>query len=141
MPLVWAHAEFMKLVAGLRLGRPVDRPEPVWLRYGGLKPEAPRAHWTRRMPVGWVREGQILRVVLESRSLIHWGVDDWQDARDVETGPGFLGLHVVDLPTDQLEVGRRIIFSILEQETGHWIEHDQAIVIAPRINCNVRGNT
>jgi glucoamylase len=42
MPLVWAHAEFIKLTKSLRLGRPVDRPEPVWLRYAGNKPRAAR---------------------------------------------------------------------------------------------------
>jgi hypothetical protein len=38
MPLVWAHAEFIELTRSLHLGRPVGRPEPVWLRYGGDKP-------------------------------------------------------------------------------------------------------
>ncbi len=60
MPLVWAHAEFITLTKSLRLGDAVDRPEPVWLRYGGNKPNGPRAHWTRRMPVGTIRAGQAL---------------------------------------------------------------------------------
>ncbi|MCO6417402.1 glycoside hydrolase family 15 protein [Siccirubricoccus sp. KC 17139] len=130
MPLVWAHAEFMKLTASLQLGRPVDRPEPVWLRYGGNRPAASRAHWTRRMPVGWIRAGQGLRLALETPSLIHWGLDDWQNPRDVPTVAGALGLHLADLATEGLEVGRRIVFSIQELESGRWIEQDRAIVIA-----------
>src|SRR5580658_1500120 len=63
MPLVWAHAEFIKLTKSLRLGRAVDRPEPVWLRYAGAKPRAPRAHWTLHMRVGTIRAGQALRLV------------------------------------------------------------------------------
>jgi hypothetical protein len=30
MPLVWAHAEYLKLVASRRLERPFDRPSSVW---------------------------------------------------------------------------------------------------------------
>jgi glucoamylase len=130
MPLVWAHGEFMKLTASLRLGWPIDRPEPVWLRYGGIRPTASRAHWTRCMPVGWIRAGQSLRLILAAPSRIHWGLDDWQNPTDVPTKAGALGLHLAELPTEELEAGRRIVFSIQESETGRWIEHDRVIVIA-----------
>jgi glucoamylase len=130
MPLVWAHAEFMKLVASLRLGRPIGRPEPVWLRYGGIKPTASRAHWTRRMPVGWIRPGQRLRLILEAPSLVHWGLDDWQDASDALTTVGALGLHVVDLPTEGLDTGQRILFSVQDLAAERWIEQDRVILIA-----------
>jgi glucoamylase len=33
MPLVWAHAEFIKLLISRQLGQPVDRPRAVWRRY------------------------------------------------------------------------------------------------------------
>jgi glucoamylase len=131
MPLVWAHAEFMKLTVSLRLGRPIDRPEPVWLRYGGIRPTASRAHWTRRMPVGWIRAGQSLRLILEAPSLIHWGLDAWQEVSDMKTTVGALGLHLADLPTERLDVGRRVVFSIQELASGCWIEQDRTIVVAP----------
>ena len=35
MPLVWAHAEFIKLLISRHLGHPVDRPRAVWQRYRG----------------------------------------------------------------------------------------------------------
>ena len=35
MPLVWAHAEFIKLMVSRHLGHPVDRPRAVWRRYQG----------------------------------------------------------------------------------------------------------
>ena len=31
MPLVWAHAEFLKLLASVELGHPVDRPNRSWI--------------------------------------------------------------------------------------------------------------
>jgi glucoamylase len=131
MPLVWAHAEFIKLAASLHLGRPVDRPEPVWLRYGGTRPASRRSHWSRRTPIGSILTGQGLRLILERPCLVHWGVDGWQDVRDVNSRPGLLGLHVADLATEQLEAGRWIVFSVQELETGLWIERDRTAVIAP----------
>jgi glucoamylase len=129
MPLVWAHAEFIKLTKSLRLGRAVDRPEPVWLRYGGNKPRAARVHWTRHMRTGTIRAGQALRLVFGEAALVHWGVDDWRQPRDTATEKGMLGLHVADLPSEALEVGQRIVFSIQDRATASWIEHDRVIEI------------
>lgn len=131
MPLVWAHAEFMKLAESLRLGRPMDRPEAVWLRYGGTRPAATRAHWTRRMPVGWIRAGQSLRFIFDEPVMIHWGLDAWRNARDLMTTVGMLGLHVADLPPESLDGAGRIVFSVLALGTQQWIEHDRQVLIEP----------
>src|SRR5262249_813122 len=40
MPLVWAHAEFIKLMLSRHLGYPADRPRAVWRRYQGRRPTA-----------------------------------------------------------------------------------------------------
>src|SRR3984957_4325014 len=124
MPLVWAHAEFIKLTKSLRLGRAIDRPEPVWLRYGGNKPRAARAHWTRHMRVGTIRAGQALRFVFAEPALVHWSIDDWRQERDIVTEPGMLGLQVADLASEALAVGQRLVFSIQDLTTGSWIEND-----------------
>jgi glucoamylase len=129
MPLVWAHAEFIKLAKSLRLGRPVDRPEPVWLRYGGEKPRAARTHWTRNLRIGSIRAGQALRLIFAEAALVHWGVDAWREPRDVSTVRGMLGLHVADLAVETLEAGQRIVFSIQDVASGNWVEHDRVIEV------------
>jgi len=50
MPLVWTHAEFIKLLISRHLGYPVDRPAAAWRRYGGRRPEAARAVWCFHAP-------------------------------------------------------------------------------------------
>jgi glucoamylase len=131
MPLVWAHAELVKLAASLRLGRPVDRPEPVWLRYNGTKPRPMRAHWSRRMPVGSMRSGQSLRLILGSPSLVHWSQDSWQSSNNVSTKANSLGLHLADLPTESLTAGQRITFSIKVLDSGNWVESDRVVAVVP----------
>lgn len=40
MPLVWAHAEFIKLALSIAAGAPVDRlARRTWARYDGRKPQ------------------------------------------------------------------------------------------------------
>ncbi|MGA3004595.1 MAG: glycoside hydrolase family 15 protein [Acetobacteraceae bacterium] len=131
MPLVWAHAEFIKLAKSLGLGHPVDRPEPVWLRYGGNRPHAPRAHWARHVRVGTIYAGQALRIIVAEPALVHWGIDDWQQPQDSVTVRGMLGLQVADLASEALAAGQRIVFSIQDRATGIWVEHDRVIQVVP----------
>ena len=53
MPLAWAHAEFIKLLFSHLRRRPIDRPESVWRRYAGRRPDATRLFGsrTRRLPL------------------------------------------------------------------------------------------
>ena len=48
MPLVWAHAEFVKLLRARGTGRPLEMLEAVRARYDGLRPRADTWHWRRR---------------------------------------------------------------------------------------------
>lgn len=111
MPLVWAHAEFVKLAVGLRERRPVDRPEAVWLRYAGRRPRPGRAHWAPWMPVATIRQGQALRVLSDAPTVVRWGVDGRRNASEVPTAPSVLGLHAADLGTQALEPGQVVGFA------------------------------
>jgi len=119
------------LAESLRLGRPIDRPEAVWLRYGGVRPTASLAHWTRRMPVGWIRAGQSLRLIFDVPALIHWGVDAWQNVIDVITTAGMLGLHIADLTAESISSAGRIVFSVFALGPQQRIGHDRQVLIEP----------
>ncbi len=40
-----------------------------------------------------------------------------------------LGLQVVDLGTETLNAGQRVIFSIQDLATGNWVESDRVIEV------------
>lgn len=124
MPLVWAHAEFLKLAASRELRRPFDRPASVWRRYGGRAPQPPHAMWRRRFPVERLRAGQTLCVLLPGAARVHYGFDGWQQVADVETSDSGLGLHVAELPTRELAAGHRIDFTFLWTDTDRWEGND-----------------
>jgi len=111
MPLAWTHAEFVKLVASRALQRPFDRPEAVWRRYRGERPVARRAIWAPHAPIGDMKAGVTLLIVLPAPANVHYGFDGWQNVSDASTTPNALGVHVLHLDTSKLKPGQRLDFT------------------------------
>jgi glucoamylase len=124
MPLVWAHAEFVKLAASLSLGRPFDQPRAVRTRYVSQKRVPRVAFWTQRATIRGLRAGQVLRVCLERPAVVHWGVDGWQQVSDTATRPTGLGLHAADLDCQALLGDQRIDMTWHWQDSGQWLGRD-----------------
>jgi glucoamylase len=129
MPLVWAHAEFVKLAASRTLGRPFDRPEAVWQRYGGKRPAPTDALWSPHAPRAQMRTGQTLWLCLPRPARVHHGIDGWQLRADSDPVENGLGQHVVRLPTSSLPAGTLIDFTCFWLDTRSWEGQDHRIEI------------
>ncbi len=131
MPLVWAHAEYLKLVASRRLRRPFDRPDSVWRRYGGQRPPVTRVFWMEQAPETTLREGCALTLALREPGTVRWGIDGWQQVREETTSPNPLGLHLLEIDAQRLRAGRSID---LTYRTGaRWAGKDFRIQVVPRV--------
>jgi glucoamylase len=129
MPLVWAHAEFIKLALSIAAGAPVDRPARTWARYGGRHLQLDYALWQPRQRVKQLVAGQELRVLLSEAAQIHWGKNDWQNPADVITEDWGLG-YVARLQTKELAAGERIDFTFYWLDRKVWRgENFQVVVI------------
>jgi glucoamylase len=124
MPLAWAHAEFVKLAISRTLGRPVDRPEATWQRYGGKAPVARHAFWFLHAPIMSLPAGARLAVALPQPAIVHWGRDDWSDVRDQPTEDSGLGFHVAVLDAAAFHPGQSIEFTVRWQADDTWLGHD-----------------
>ena len=131
MPLVWAHAEYLKLAASRELKRPFDRPEAVWARYRGERPLLKRAIWTEQAPLSQLPEGAALTIALRQPGAIRWGLDGWQDARDQETRANPLGLHLLEIDTPRLREGRTLDFTF--RNGVDWVGRDFHVRVMPRV--------
>jgi glucoamylase len=129
MPLVWAHAEFIKLAASRALGRPFDRPDAVWCRYGGKRPNPAHAIWTPRFEIAQIRAGQTLCLLLPRAARVHYGVDGWQRIGDAETEDSGLMQCVAQLPTATLPAGSHVDFTLFWTDTKAWEGNDHRIDI------------
>jgi glucoamylase len=120
MPLVWAHAEYIKLRRSLHAGRVFDMPREAARRY--IKEEHPVSHvawrFTCRPPA--LSPGQTLRVETMTPAQVRWSADNWQTHCDETAQDTGLGVYAVDLPTAALQPGQSVSFTFFWPEAGHW---------------------
>jgi glucoamylase len=128
MPLVWAHAEFIKLALSLTAGTPVDRPVRTWARYGGRRPQLDYVLWQPRQRIRQLHAGQELRLLLPEAALVHWGTNGWQNPADIATEDWGLG-YVALLPVTELSPGELVNFTFYWPSHNAWQEEDFQIVV------------
>jgi glucoamylase len=128
MPLVWAHAEFIKLCLSQSQGRPVDAPAHTWQRYHGRRAAPDFILWRFRHPRHRLPAGQELCLLLGAPAIVRWGVNGWQKPQDFNTEDWELG-HVLRLPTRTLKRGESVQFTFYWPEAGHWEGRDFSLDI------------
>jgi glucoamylase len=130
MPLVWAHAEFIKLALSVAAGLPVDRPARTWSRYQGRRPDLAYLLWQPRQRVRELAVGQELRILLPEPALVHWGTNGWTGRTDLMTEDFGLG-YVARLPTTVLAAGESVNFTFYWPARAQWQGEDfQVDVVA-----------
>jgi glucoamylase len=120
MPLVWAHAEHLKLRRSLRDGRIFDLPPQTVQRYLIEKTVSPRMVWRFNHKIRSMPAGKILRIETMAPAVIHWSADDWNTAEDLTSRNVGLGIHVADLKTQALPEGKQVKFTFYWPDAGHW---------------------
>ncbi len=130
-PLVWAHAEYVKLRRSLHDGRVFDTPPQTVERYLQEKIQSPHVCWRFRQGCRAVPTGKVLRLEVLERALIRWTTDGWKTVRETPTRPTGLGIHLVDLPTADLAAGTQVEFTFLWLGTGHWEGRNFQVTVQP----------
>jgi glucoamylase len=132
MPLVWAHAEYLKLQRSLRDGRVFDLPPQTVQRYLVEKDVCPRMVWRFNHKIRTMPSGKMLRVETSDPALIHWSDDDWQTSNDVKTSDTGLGIHYADLSTTSLPDGKQVIFTFYWPQADHWENKDFPVSVSAK---------
>src|SRR5581483_780083 len=130
MPLVWAHAEYLKLCRSLADGEVFDRPPQTVQRYLGKKPATSRHMiWRFNNKVRTMPARRTLRVETLAMALVHWSVDGWRTVRDTASHDTTLGVHVVDLPTADLRRGDRVNLTFYWPAVDRWEGTDFVVCV------------
>jgi len=130
MPLVWAHAEYVKLCRSLADGVVFDMPPQTVKRYVEAQTGSTYAIWRFNHKRRTIPAGQILRLELLESATIRWSSDNWHTIQNIPTRDTGLGLHVADLDTSKLTSGIEVEFTLyrpdkdVEQEENFavWID-------------------
>jgi glucoamylase len=129
MPLVWAHAEYLKLRRSLRDGRLFDLPPQTVQRYLAKKTISPRLVWRFNHKLRSLPVGKMLRIETLTPAIIHWSADNWSTVQDVMTHDVGLGIHIADLKVQELPEGKQIKFTFYWPNAGHWEGADFSVRI------------
>jgi glucoamylase len=129
MPLVWAHAEHIKLLRSLRDGEVFDMPPQTYRRYVKGTPPLSPVCWQLTAKTDRIAQGRLLRLEFLDQARIHWSVDGWNKVTDSPTVESGLGLHYFDLPTEQLAAQTVIRFTIFWPQQNRWEGADFEITV------------
>jgi len=128
MPLMWAHAEYIKLLRSVGDGQVFDRIPAVAERYQGRRRHQPIEVWTFNRRVGSVRAGTTLRVQATAPFRLRWTADEWSGVEDTASTPTRLGIEFVDVPIARLQAAP-IRFTFFWPETERWEGRDFLIAV------------
>ena len=98
VPLVWAHAEYLKLLRSTVDGKVFDRIDSVYERYcepeGRKKRRANLEIYSRRRPIQKITAGDTLRILDDAQFEVVWTDGQLEDDTEyAQPQPGQRGLH------------------------------------------------
>ncbi|MGB8412870.1 MAG: glycoside hydrolase family 15 protein [Candidatus Binatus sp.] len=129
-PLMWAHAEYIKLLRSASDARVFDLIDEVKDRYLklGRKPSRLRV-WKSNRHVKSVSPGDRLRIQATRPFMLHWSRDEWRHFNDTGSNSTPIGFDYVDI---DIGAGDRapVRFTFNWRETHSWEGRDYAVAIA-----------
>lgn len=99
MPLLWAHAEYVKLLRSAHDGAIFDRIPEVARRYLHHRPHREAIEiWKSNRRPRTIPAAARLRVLAAEPFRLHWSDDGWRTFHDDDSHPTAIGVEYVDLP-------------------------------------------
>jgi glucoamylase len=103
MPLLWTHAEYLKLLIARDTGKPVELLKSVEDRYQTDPRAADTWHWRTQAPFACLKLGRIFAVEHRGPFVLRYGFDGWQRIAERTATCGPFGLWGVTLTRSELE--------------------------------------
>ena len=130
MPLMWAHAEYIKLLRSTADGKVYDAIPEVAERYLGERGTRKRLEvWKQKRQARFMQPGEILRVQGDAPFTLHWSGDNWKSAQDTQSAQNALQIDYVDLPASATSSDTCIRFTFLWPEDARWEGQDYAVTV------------
>ena len=120
MPLVWAHAEYIKLRRSLHDGKVFDTPAQTVKRYQRDHVVSSLIPWRFNHKSRTLPAGMILRIEASALCTVRWTTNDWVSFTDASCRDTGLNMFVTDLPTGQFPRGTEVTFTFFWPGTGRW---------------------
>jgi glucoamylase len=129
MPLVWAHAEYLKLCISLQQKKVFDMPAQTYQRYVVSKTTSKYFMWRFNTKCRTMPKGKILRIEVADPCEVNWSFDNWKTKRKNSVSYSGLGMYFLDLNTKNLNSGDKITFTFYWTEVNKWENKDYSVEI------------
>ena len=131
LPLLWAHAEYVKLRRSAADGKSCDLIEAASDRYVRNRHQLrPIEVWKSNRQVPAIAIGTRLRVQANSPFLLHWTSDEWLNSTDTRSTATSVGIEFVDVLLPEHETTIR--FTFLWVDENRWEGKDYEVALQSR---------
>jgi glucoamylase len=118
MPLMWAHAEYIKLLRSAADGQVFDLIPEVADLYLRPRKRQPLEVWKWNRQLRAVPAGVTLRIQERTAFMLHWSRDHWLQSTDTRSEATSIGIYFVDIA---IGAGERAPVSF----TFKWLDEDR----------------
>lgn len=126
VPLMWAHAEYIKLLRSVRDERVFELIPEVAERYLGDRDRCKGLEvWKFNRQVRQVKRGDTLRIQANAPFQLRWTDNDWRSVEDSDSHCTALAIYFVDIPVSE-EIGA-IAFTFFWSDSNRWEGKDYRV--------------
>jgi glucoamylase len=131
MPLMWAHAEYIKLLRSASDDKVYDSIPEVRQRYLGTRENRKLVEvWKPDRQLRFMRKDAILRIQGAEPFLLRWSSDGWRSQNDTESGANALEIDFVDLPVAVSSSKDALIrFTFFWRSSHQWEGRDYDVTV------------
>jgi len=123
-PLVWTHAEYVKLLRSATGGQVFDRIEPVYKRYvrRGQRSDLVICKFNHKLRA--IRSDQRLRLEVYAPAELHWSADEWATVHHEPMQEMVPGVWARECAAGFFSPGRALRFTYYWPQAGRWEGQD-----------------
>jgi glucoamylase len=131
MPLMWAHAEYIRLLRSVNDGRVFDLIPEVAERYVNRRGRQDLDIWKFSRQIKHVKPGTTLRIQAPKPFMLHWSADEWRTVHDTRSDPNAIQANFVDIKIPQ-DARAPLRFTFRWTGDGSWEGKDHAVNVLPK---------
>jgi len=128
MPLMWAHAEYVKLLRSVADGGVFDLIPIVVERYLKGRGRKDLEVWKPTRQVREVTAGQVLRIQATESFRLHWTNDGWDSTNDKPSSSTEIGIEFADIAI-RGDQSAPVQFTFFWTGSNRWEEHNYEVRI------------
>ena len=123
MPLMWAHAEYIKLLRSIKDGEVFDRIPEVAEHYQNRKNCLKLEIWKFNRQVQKVDADMQLRVQAHAAFRLKYSTDGWDSSDEIESTDSGVDIHFCDISAKTIN-GNQIKFTFYWNESENWEDRE-----------------